>query len=134
MDSSGSGVQGGTPQSLPSTSTRVDPEPAAKVSTGSGVQGDTPQPPQPGTPPPERRSPSEEANYDDPNAKSEAETEEIDSSVHMSVTEKKEMLADNLGYYMGNGILVAIVGDSALILYPWTQEQTDDLFLEISKK
>eukprot|EP00973_Karenia_brevis_P006524 887787-Karenia_brevis.AAC.1 len=35
---------------------------------------------------------------------------------------------------MGQEIPVAIVGDSALILHPWTQEQNDDLLFEISKR
>eukprot|EP00973_Karenia_brevis_P067312 9361609-Karenia_brevis.AAC.1 len=52
----------------------------------------------------------------------------------MSITEKKETLADNLGYFMGNEIPVAIVGDSALILHPWSKDTTGDLFLEISKR
>eukprot|EP00973_Karenia_brevis_P016475 2255974-Karenia_brevis.AAC.1 len=52
----------------------------------------------------------------------------------MSITEKKETLADDLGYFMGNEIPVSIVGESALILHPWTQEQNDDLFIEISKR
>eukprot|EP00973_Karenia_brevis_P022662 3119082-Karenia_brevis.AAC.1 len=52
----------------------------------------------------------------------------------MSITEKKETLADNLGYFMGNEIPVTIVGDRALILHPWSTDTNDDLFLEISKR
>eukprot|EP00973_Karenia_brevis_P038342 5285677-Karenia_brevis.AAC.1 len=62
-----------------------------------------------------------------------SDSDESDSSVHMSITEQKETLADNLGYFMGNEIPVTIVGDSALILRPWSKDATDDLFLEISK-
>eukprot|EP00973_Karenia_brevis_P013802 1873180-Karenia_brevis.AAC.1 len=39
-----------------------------------------------------------------------------------------------MGYFIRNEIPVTILGDSALILHPWTDYQRDDLFLEISKR